>query len=77
MKPISQVSAAPLLSQGRLYYGTNDGFLVALNLSPLAERGRVRLGSRLSARPLLADGFLYLGTNTGRLLKLDPSKIGE
>jgi outer membrane protein assembly factor BamB len=77
MKPIGQVSAPPLLSQGVLYYGTNDGFLVALGLSPLAERGRVRLGSRLSARPLLADGFLYAGTNSGRLLKLDPAKIGE
>jgi outer membrane protein assembly factor BamB len=77
MKPIGQVSAPPLLSQGVLYYGTNDGFLVALGLSPIAERGRVRLGSRLSARPLLADGFLYAGTNSGRLLKLDPAKIGE
>ncbi len=75
MDPIPKVSAAPLLSRGVLYYGTMDGFLVALRLEGMKELGRVELGSKASARPLFADGFVYVGTVSGRLVKVDVSKF--
>lgn len=73
--PITNVSAPPLLSRGILYYGTTNGALVAVRLSPFAEIGRVTIGSRITARPLFADGFIYVGTGSGKLIKIDPGKI--
>lgn len=70
MEPIAKVSAPPLLSKGILYYGTLDGFLVAVRVKGGVELGRVDLGGKATARPLFSEGAIYVGTAGGKLVKV-------
>ncbi len=71
--PFGGVSAPPLLSKGILYYGTENGFLVAFDVKAKIETGRIALGSKMTARPLFVDGFIFAGTENGRIVKVDAS----
>lgn len=74
-KPFSNVSAPPLLSSGKLYYGTKDGFLMIRNAQTLDVEKTLELKEVISARPLFVDGVLYLATQAGNLIKINPAKI--
>lgn len=74
-KPFPNVSAPPLLSSGKLYYGTKDGFLMIRDAQTLAVEKSLELKEVISARPLFVDGVLYLATQAGNLIKINPTKI--
>jgi outer membrane protein assembly factor BamB len=73
--PIPNVESAPLLANGRLYFGGSGGTLISAD--PVS--GRILKSSPIpgasSVRPLLAGNVLYAGTSDGRLLRLDASQL--
>lgn len=72
--PIPGVSAPPLLSEGRLYWGTASGDLVVADGRSGEVLKRIRLARSVSIRPLMVGGTLYAGTSDGRVLKVDPNR---
>jgi hypothetical protein len=73
--PISNVESAPLLANGKLYFGGPGGTLVSAD--PVS--GRVLKTSSIpgasSVKPLLVGNILYAGTIDGRLIRLDASQL--
>ncbi|QQO09036.1 PQQ-binding-like beta-propeller repeat protein [Breznakiella homolactica] len=68
--PVSGVESAPLLSQGRLYWGSAGGTLVTAD----PATGRILKSNAVpgasSVRPLMVGGNLYIGTDNGRMIKM-------
>jgi outer membrane protein assembly factor BamB len=73
--PIPNVESAPLLANGRLYFGGPGGTLVSAD----PASGRVLKTSPIpgasSVKPLLVGTVLYAGTLDGRLIRLDASQL--
>ncbi len=68
--PIADVESAPLLSQGKLYWGGPGSTLVTADAATGAVLSSVALPDTPSVRPLMIDGVLYVGTSKGRLLRV-------
>jgi outer membrane protein assembly factor BamB len=72
------IASAPLYADGRLYVGSADGYLYALDVQargrgeafPTAREWRVDSGSWFWATPLLDKGTLYAGTVDGGVFAL-------
>ena len=73
--PIQDVESPPLLSKGRLYWGSSGPSLVIADGMTGTIVKRSPLPDMVSARPLLVDGSLYLGTVSGKLIRLDINKL--
>lgn len=73
--PIQDVESPPLLSKGRLYWGSSGPSLVIADGMTGTIVKRSPLPDMVSARPLLVDGSLYLGTVSGKLIRLDIDKL--
>ncbi|MDR1178473.1 MAG: PQQ-binding-like beta-propeller repeat protein [Spirochaetaceae bacterium] len=73
--PIPNVESAPLLANGKLYFGGPGGTLVSAD----PASGRILKTSPMpgatSARPLLVGNVLYAGTSDGRLIRLDAAQL--
>lgn len=72
--PIAGVAAPPLLSGGKLYWGTAAGELVAADASSGAVLKRITIGRAVGVRPIMVGGVLYAGTADGRVVKIDPNR---
>jgi hypothetical protein len=72
---IPNVESAPLLANGKLYFGGPGGTLVSAD----PASGRILKTSPIpgapSARPLLVGNVLYAGTVDGRLIRLDAAQL--
>jgi outer membrane protein assembly factor BamB len=64
------VRSSPTLSDGRIYVGSSDGNLYALDANTGAEAWRFNAGSPVTSTPAVAGGNVYLGTYDGRFLAL-------
>ncbi|MDR1210926.1 MAG: PQQ-binding-like beta-propeller repeat protein [Spirochaetaceae bacterium] len=73
--PIPNVESAPLLANGKLYFGGPGGTLVSAD----PASGRILKTSPMpgatSVRPLLVGNVLYAGTVDGRLIRLDAAQL--
>jgi outer membrane protein assembly factor BamB len=72
--PIPGVSAPPLLSGGKLYWGTASGELVAADAATGSVLKRIPVGRAVGVRPIMVGGVLYAGTADGRIVKIDPNR---
>ena len=68
-------SCLPLISEGRIYFGDNEGRLfVADTLSGKVMKS-YRFGSPISAQPLLFEGSVLVGTRDGTISMLNLSDL--
>lgn len=73
------IASAPLFDSGRLYVGSADGFLYALDVNARSQKAefpargewRYATGSWFWATPLLDSGTLYAGAVNGEVTALD------
>lgn len=68
------VESAPLLSNGRLYWGAAGGRLVVAEASSGRVLKRIEVGESQSLRPLMIGDTLYAGTAGGKVIKIDLNK---
>ncbi len=69
--PLPGVDSPPLLSRGRLYWGSGKGTLVVADAATGVILKKTAIPDAPSVRPLLIDGVLYVGTAGGRVLRVD------
>ena len=73
------VNSSPLLKDGKLYFGSNDGYVHCLEASSGTVRWTKDTGCnearalRLFSTPLVADGHLYVGAASSEILCLEAS----
>lgn len=54
-----QILSSPAVSAGSVYFGSNDHFLYALDLSTGAQKWKFETGSRIPSSPAAANGLVY------------------
>lgn len=59
--------SSPLVADGRVYVGSADGQVVALDAATGAVRWRFQTGHVVRSSPALADGRLFVGSFDGRV----------
>ena len=70
-KSKGEVKSSPAIADGRVYIGSSDGHLYALDLKTGKEVWSVLLDGAVEASPALADNTVYIGTLSGTLYALD------
>lgn len=65
------VGSPPLLSAGVLWYGTDDGFVIALDARSLKTLKTIDVGERISVRPIMIGNRLYAGTRSGKIIRIN------
>lgn len=67
------VYASPVVDDGKVYYGSKEGYLVAVDAATGDERWRFDVGGAIiRASPVVQDGVLYLGAGFV-MIALDPA----
>lgn len=61
------IVSSPAVSEGRVYFGSNDGYLYALDATSGAVIWKYRTRGAVSASPAVADGIVYVGSRDGFL----------
>jgi outer membrane protein assembly factor BamB len=67
---------APLYHAGTIYYGTFDGFLIAVDANKGSELWRYNAGSRIVSSPVAVGNHIIFGTMDGKVLSVN-SKRGR
>jgi len=70
------VVSSPVIADGTVYVGSNDGTLYALDLRTGAERWRRALGSPVGSSPAVGEGLVYAQTRDGVLYAVDAATGG-
>ena len=71
---MSSTWGSPLIADGKIYIGNEDGEVVVLELSPkLNELGKNNVGGGVYTTPVAANGMLYIATKN-RLIAIGPGK---
>ncbi|MGI8643075.1 MAG: PQQ-binding-like beta-propeller repeat protein [Thermomicrobiales bacterium] len=65
------VRSSPVIADGILYIGSNDGFLYALDAVTGAEQWRFETGGRITGAAAVADGSAYVGSADGYVYAID------
>jgi len=65
------VNAGPAVADGRIYVGSENNTLYALDRSDGTETWVVETGGPVRSTPAVADGTVYVGTDEGRVLAVD------
>jgi hypothetical protein len=68
-----EASCPPVIADGRLYVGTDDGGLSVIDTDRMAVETRHALGSPLVGGPAVYDGNVSVPDATGSLLLVSPS----
>jgi outer membrane protein assembly factor BamB len=66
----ARIDSSPAIAGGRVYVGSNDGRLYALDLASGTVAWQHDEGAALSASPALASGRVVIGSTEGRLICL-------
>ncbi|WSF54514.1 PQQ-binding-like beta-propeller repeat protein [Streptomyces canus] len=66
---------APLVANGTLYVGTNDGRMVAPDAVSGEEQWTAETGSPVFSTPAVTDGVLHFGLQNGRLPAVGPDLV--
>lgn len=61
----------PSVADDKLYFGTEDGYLLCLSMGDGDELWRIPVGEPIRFQPAIEDGWLYVGTDRGTLIGLD------
>jgi len=69
----SWIIGSPVLGLGRVYSGSSDGKVYALNLSDGKKVWEFDTGDDIEASPLLLEGAVYVGNLSGEFFCLDAS----
>jgi outer membrane protein assembly factor BamB len=72
--PIASASCAPLLSDGKLYYGTTGGQFIIANASNGRVERRLDVGSAITATPVKTGDYIAVVAG-GELLIINPEGI--
>jgi outer membrane protein assembly factor BamB len=67
----SSLSTAPVIFDGKFYYGTDSGYIIALNAETGTEEWNYPTGSEIYSSPAIANGILYIGATSGTLYALN------
>jgi len=73
--PIAGVSCPPLLHDGKLYFGTDQGALRIADAATGKALGSLDIKAKITTRPEWSDGLLYLGTATGEIVVVNPAAV--
>ena len=66
-----EIWSSPTLAMGAVFFGSDDGYLYALEAASGAERWRFKTTGKVRGRPAFADGRLFLGSEDGHLYAVD------
>jgi eukaryotic-like serine/threonine-protein kinase len=66
-KTRGKVRSSPALSGHTLYFGSEDGFLYALDAATGALEWRLSTGAEISSSPAVVDGLVYVASGDDRL----------
>ena len=69
--PFDTYLSSPVVADGRVYFGSSDGHVYALDATSGALLWKQRTGDVVHASPAYADGRLYVGSWDGKLYALD------
>src|SRR3989304_993370 len=64
------IHSSPAVVGGVVYFGSQDGYIYALDALTGAEVWKFQTGSWVDASPIVVDGVLYCGSNDGHLYAL-------
>src|SRR5579862_1476640 len=66
-----QVRSSGVIGGGKVFIGSNDGQVHALDFASGAERWAFKAGSPVEASPLLANGAVFVGSIDGIFYAID------
>lgn len=66
-----EIKSSPVVGSGRVYVGSTDGNVYALNISDGSELWRFDTGDDVEAPPMLLDSLVYVGSLNGTFFALD------
>ncbi len=65
------VRSSPVIADGRIFVGSSDGYLYAIDPADGKQLWSVKLGKAIEAPPSVAGGIVYIGDSDGVLHALD------
>jgi eukaryotic-like serine/threonine-protein kinase len=68
------IYSSPTLHEDRVYVGSGDGHLYALDLSTGSEQWRFGTGGAVDSAPAVADGVVYVASRDGSLYAVDAAE---
>lgn len=72
----SPIYSSPVVSDGRVFFGADDGKLYAIDIKTGKKLWEFQTGAEIIASPLVEEGVVYSGSRDGFLYALD-SKTGK
>ena len=72
----AEVWSSPAISGGVVYFGSNDGYLYALDSQSGQEKWKVKTGGWVRSSPAISEGVVFFGSYDGYLYALD-SQSGQ
>jgi outer membrane protein assembly factor BamB len=70
-KTTGAIWSSPAIADDSCYFGSNDGWIYALNTRNGKELWRFKTGGRVLGRPTIHNAYLYMLSDDGYLYKLD------
>ena len=71
------VNSSPVIGGGRVFVGSDDGFVYALDLASGKQLWAHDTDAAVESSPCLADGSVYVGDTEGHLLCFESSPGGR
>ena len=66
--------STPAYHDGTIYFGSEDGYLYALDAGDLSESWKFETGGDVLASPAVADGMVYFTSKDGSVYCVDADK---
>ena len=70
-KTEDMVSSSPAVVDGVVYFGSEDGYLYAVNKNTGQEKWKFKTEDMVSSSPAVLDGVVYFGSGDGYLYVLE------
>lgn len=71
------VHSSPAVVGGVVYFGSDDGFLYAIDSATGEERWRYRTDGTVCSSPAVSDGVVFVASDDGRLHAVDAAEGGK
>jgi outer membrane protein assembly factor BamB len=65
------IRSSPAVYNGRVYFGSRDGYIYALDADTGAKLWALQTGGWVDSSPVIVGGVVYCGSNDGNLYALD------
>ena len=72
-----RVRSSPAVSDGVIYFGSEDGYLYAVDIQSGAEKWKFQTGGRVWSSPAVSDGVVYFGSDDTYLYAVDSQTGAE